>query len=132
MVVGDLTKSWHRFGPIVEAEVRAQALAGGSAPHVRSANEDGMAHLRGAVALVRRSVSATCDAAHGLHHRVEGQLGFACAVEQQRIVRSAPDRKVVLPGIAIRDAPEGDPRDGVAMFEIHAEQGGVSLRQCLV
>ena len=52
VVVGDLTKSWHRFGPIIEAEVRAQSLAGGSAPHVTPANEDGMARLRGTVALV--------------------------------------------------------------------------------
>src|ERR1035437_5456436 len=79
-----------------------------------------------------RSTSARCDAARGLHHGVEGRLGLAGAVEQQRIVRSAPDRKVVLPGIAIPDVPEGDPGDGVATFEIRAEQGGVALRQCLL
>jgi predicted NBD/HSP70 family sugar kinase len=52
VVVGDLTKSWRRFGPIIEAEVRAQALAGGCPPHVMPAGEDGMARLRGTVALV--------------------------------------------------------------------------------
>jgi len=52
VVVGDLTRSWHRFGPIIEAEVRAQTLAGGCTPHVTPANEDGMARLRGTVALV--------------------------------------------------------------------------------
>jgi hypothetical protein len=52
VVVGDLTRSWHRFGPIIEAEVRAQTLAGGCTPRVTPANEDGMARLRGTVALV--------------------------------------------------------------------------------
>jgi predicted NBD/HSP70 family sugar kinase len=52
VVVGDLTKSWKRFGPIIEAEVRAQALAGGCPPSVMPAGEDGMARLRGTVALV--------------------------------------------------------------------------------
>jgi predicted NBD/HSP70 family sugar kinase len=52
VVVGDLTGSWPRFGPIIEAEVRAQALAGGCPPRVTPASEDGMARLRGTVALV--------------------------------------------------------------------------------
>jgi predicted NBD/HSP70 family sugar kinase len=54
VVVGDLTKSWNRFGPIIEAEVRAQGLAGGCAPQVTPAGEDGMARLRGTVALILR------------------------------------------------------------------------------
>ena len=54
VVVGDLTKSWSRFGPIIETEVRAQALAGGCPPQVTPAGEDGMARLRGTVALVLR------------------------------------------------------------------------------
>ena len=29
IVVGDLTRSWHRFGPVIEAEVQDQALPGG-------------------------------------------------------------------------------------------------------
>jgi len=51
-LVGDLTKAWRRFGPIIETEVRAQALAGGCPPKVTPASEDGMARLRGTVALV--------------------------------------------------------------------------------
>ncbi|HEV2446841.1 MAG TPA: ROK family protein, partial [Candidatus Sulfopaludibacter sp.] len=52
IVVGDLTRSWHRFGPIIEAEVQAQVLPGGAVPRVIPAYEDGMARLRGTVALV--------------------------------------------------------------------------------
>jgi len=52
IVVGDLTRSWHRFGPGIEAELRAQVLPGGSAPLLIPAHEDGMARLRGTVALV--------------------------------------------------------------------------------
>jgi hypothetical protein len=52
VVVGDLTRSWHRFGSIIEAAVQAQVLPGGSAPLVVPAYEDGMARLRGTVALV--------------------------------------------------------------------------------
>jgi|SRR5579883_2149122 len=52
IVVGDLTRSWHRFGPIIESEVAAQVLAGGTAPKLTPAYEDGMARLRGTVALV--------------------------------------------------------------------------------
>lgn len=52
IVVGDLTRSWHRFGGVIEAEVRAQVLPGGCAPQLVPAYEDGMARLRGTVALV--------------------------------------------------------------------------------
>jgi predicted NBD/HSP70 family sugar kinase len=52
IVVGDLTRSWHRFGPIIEAEVQAQVLPGGCVPRLVPAYEDGMARLRGTVALV--------------------------------------------------------------------------------
>jgi len=52
IVIGDLTRSWQRFGPIIEAEVQAQVLPGGSPPSLVPAHEDGMARLRGAVALV--------------------------------------------------------------------------------
>ncbi len=52
IVLGDLTRSWRLFGPIIEAEVRAQTLPGGSVPILQPANEDGMARLRGAVALM--------------------------------------------------------------------------------
>ncbi len=52
IVVGDLTRSWHRFGGIIEAEVQDQVLPGGCAPRLVPAYEDGMARLRGTVALV--------------------------------------------------------------------------------
>ena len=52
IVVGDLTRSWQRFGPVIEAEVQAQVLPGGYAPLLVPAHEDGMARLRGTVALV--------------------------------------------------------------------------------
>jgi len=32
VVVGELTRSWNRFGPVIESEVRAQVLPGGCAP----------------------------------------------------------------------------------------------------
>lgn len=52
IIVGDLTRSWHRFGPVIESEVQAQVLPGGCVPKVIPAYEDGMARLRGTVALV--------------------------------------------------------------------------------
>jgi predicted NBD/HSP70 family sugar kinase len=52
IIIGDLTRSWRRFGPVIEAEVRAQTLPGSSPPRVIPAHEDGMARLRGTVALI--------------------------------------------------------------------------------
>ena len=52
LVIGDLTRSWSRFGPIIEAEVRAQVLPGASPPELVPVHEGGMARLRGTVALV--------------------------------------------------------------------------------
>jgi predicted NBD/HSP70 family sugar kinase len=52
VVVGDLTRSWKRFGPVLAAELRAQVLPGGSLPRLEPAHEDGMARLRGTVALI--------------------------------------------------------------------------------
>ncbi len=52
VLVGDLTRSWHRFGPVIEAEVLEQVLPGGCPPRLVPAYEDGMARLRGTVALV--------------------------------------------------------------------------------
>jgi predicted NBD/HSP70 family sugar kinase len=54
VVVGELTRSWKRFGGVIEAEVQAQVLPGGCAPRLVPAYEDGMARLRGTVALVLR------------------------------------------------------------------------------
>jgi predicted NBD/HSP70 family sugar kinase len=52
VVIGELTRSWHRFGPVIEEEVKAQVLPGGAPPMLIPAHEDGMARLRGTVALV--------------------------------------------------------------------------------
>jgi predicted NBD/HSP70 family sugar kinase len=52
VVVGDLTRAWSRFGPVLEAEVREQILPGGRMPRVDAASADGMARLRGTVALI--------------------------------------------------------------------------------
>ncbi len=52
VMVGDLTRSWSHFGPVIEAEMHAQALPGGHAPLVVCAHDDGMDRLRGTVALV--------------------------------------------------------------------------------
>jgi predicted NBD/HSP70 family sugar kinase len=52
IVVGDLTRAWERFGPIIESEVRAQVLPGGCVPRLIPTHQDGMARLRGTVALV--------------------------------------------------------------------------------
>src|SRR5262249_60824249 len=52
VVVGDLTRSWSRFGPVIGAEVQAQLLPGGCAPLLVPAHEEGLARLQGTVALV--------------------------------------------------------------------------------
>lgn len=52
ILIGDLTRSWHRFGPVIEQEVQAQVLPGGVAPRLVPVHEEGMARLRGTVALV--------------------------------------------------------------------------------
>ena len=54
IVIGDLTRSWQRFGPVIEAEVRAHVLQGSFPPLLIPVHEDGMARLRGTVALVLR------------------------------------------------------------------------------
>jgi predicted NBD/HSP70 family sugar kinase len=52
VIIGDLTRSWPRFGPVIQADVQAQVLPGGVAPRLIPVHEDGMARLRGTVALV--------------------------------------------------------------------------------
>jgi predicted NBD/HSP70 family sugar kinase len=52
LVIGDLTRSWHRFGPLIDAEVQQQVLKGGIAPRLVPVHEGGMARLRGTVALI--------------------------------------------------------------------------------
>src|ERR1051325_4062132 len=45
IVVGDLTRAWPRFGPVIEAEVKDQTLPGGCVPAIAPSHEDGMARL---------------------------------------------------------------------------------------
>src|ERR1039458_8248325 len=52
VVVGDLTRSWQRFGKTIEAQIQEQVLVSGCAPKLIPAFEDGMARLRGTGALV--------------------------------------------------------------------------------
>ncbi len=52
LVVGDMTRSWQRFGPVIEREVASQVLSGGTVPRLVPVHEGGMARLRGTVALV--------------------------------------------------------------------------------
>ena len=52
LVVGDLTRSWQRFGPVISREVESQVLPGGLTPRLKPVHEGGMARLRGTVALV--------------------------------------------------------------------------------
>jgi predicted NBD/HSP70 family sugar kinase len=52
VVIGDLTRAWSRFGPVIQAEVQDQVLPGAAAPKLVPVHEDGMARLRGTVALV--------------------------------------------------------------------------------
>jgi predicted NBD/HSP70 family sugar kinase len=52
VIVGDLTRSWRRFAGALESAVQPGVLPGGTAPRLVPAFEDGMARLRGTVALV--------------------------------------------------------------------------------
>ncbi|MDQ2832523.1 MAG: ROK family transcriptional regulator [Acidobacteriota bacterium] len=50
VIVGDITSAWHIFGPIVEAELRQNAIS--KEPKLRPSFEGNTARLRSAVALV--------------------------------------------------------------------------------
>jgi predicted NBD/HSP70 family sugar kinase len=50
IIVGDITNAWHRFGPLIEMELRKNALSG--VPKLRPSFEGNAARLRSAVALV--------------------------------------------------------------------------------
>ncbi len=52
VVIGDLTRSWSRFGQRIEAVLAARTLPGGHTPQILPAHQDGLARLRGTVALV--------------------------------------------------------------------------------
>jgi len=64
VIIGDLTRSWFRFGPVIEAELQAQVPAGGALPRLIPAHEDGMARLRGTVALILQKDFGTLQALH--------------------------------------------------------------------
>lgn len=51
-VIGELTRSWGRFGPIIDEAVLNQTSTGGAPPVVIPIHEDGLARLRGTIALV--------------------------------------------------------------------------------
>jgi predicted NBD/HSP70 family sugar kinase len=51
LIAGDITTSWARFGPIIQAEVEATMLAG-DAPQLGITNDGEFARLRGAAAVV--------------------------------------------------------------------------------
>ncbi len=51
VVVGEFTRQWPRFGPVIEAEVAASVLVG-KPPRIRPASDPRTARLRGTVALV--------------------------------------------------------------------------------
>jgi predicted NBD/HSP70 family sugar kinase len=50
VIVGDITSAWYMFGPIIEAELRQNALS--KEPRLRPSFEGNTARLRSAVALV--------------------------------------------------------------------------------
>jgi len=54
VIVGDITSAWHMFGPIVEAELRQNAIT--KEPKLRPSFEGNTARLRSAVALVMNGI----------------------------------------------------------------------------
>jgi predicted NBD/HSP70 family sugar kinase len=67
LFTGELTSAWHRFGPVVEKELRTQMLAG-PAPRVMTTLNPEFARLRGAAALVLQR--------HSGYHRTHVHSGF--------------------------------------------------------
>jgi hypothetical protein len=51
LIAGDITTSWARFGPTIQAELEATMLAG-NAPQLGITNDGEFARLRGAAAVV--------------------------------------------------------------------------------
>jgi predicted NBD/HSP70 family sugar kinase len=51
IIVGEITRAWHRFGPAIEKEVTAYPLPGG-VPQIQPSHDGETARLRGTVALV--------------------------------------------------------------------------------
>jgi len=51
LIAGDVTSTWHRFGPVIEKEAAALTLVG-TAPRILPSYEGEIARLRGASVLV--------------------------------------------------------------------------------
>jgi predicted NBD/HSP70 family sugar kinase len=51
VIVGEITRAWHRFAPVIKREVTAYPLPG-SVPRIQPAHDGETARLRGTVALV--------------------------------------------------------------------------------
>ncbi len=51
LFAGDITTSWERFGPVIQAELESTMLAG-PAPRLETTNDGELARLRGAAAVV--------------------------------------------------------------------------------
>ncbi len=51
LIAGDLTPSWHRYGPVIEREAAGFSVAGAS-PRILPCHEGDIARLRGAAALI--------------------------------------------------------------------------------
>jgi hypothetical protein len=62
-----------------------------------------------------------------LHHGVEGRLGLALPIEEQRVVHALP-RKIVQPALAVVQVPEGDTIYLRLMPQEEREEFGISLR----
>jgi predicted NBD/HSP70 family sugar kinase len=62
LIAGDVTSAWHRFGPIIEAQIAELTLAG-LPPRLMPTHEGEVARLRGAAALVLQQ-RATQEVSH--------------------------------------------------------------------
>jgi predicted NBD/HSP70 family sugar kinase len=62
LIAGDVTSAWHRFGPIIEAQIAELTLAG-LPPRLMPTHEGAVARLRGAAALVLQQ-RATQEVSH--------------------------------------------------------------------
>lgn len=52
LIIGEVTRMWDLLGPVIDAELKAQALPGAAAPALAPIHDGGMARLRSTVALV--------------------------------------------------------------------------------
>jgi predicted NBD/HSP70 family sugar kinase len=73
VVVGEFTRQWHRFGPVIEAEVAAAVLVGKS-PRIRPATDPRTARLRGSVALVLQKHFGPAEDRRGVIRRAEARV----------------------------------------------------------